>query len=125
MKNYNIEGLKILNGAVKGLNVADRDAETGKVTEEQRCEITSKKCRYLFTLENAAGETKNVSAGVLLAAGVTQKEVDKAYCIGYYADKPAGKPRMTVEEKAETVTSWLNENPASIEENNSIIDRNS
>jgi len=95
------------NVSVTAINVVPLD-ENKKKLATQRCAITNKSCRYLFTLEREDGESINVSAETLRKQlGMTQKQVDKLYCIAYYDEHPSTSTRVTDEQKEEAMNAFL------------------
>ena len=82
--------------------VVGQKLEDGKYAKN-RCEVTGRANRYLYTFTRIDGVVKNVAGSVLLAAGFTQKQLDVGYSVGYYDEHPiaaSGKVKMTAEEKA-------------------------
>ena len=93
--------------SVTAINVVNLD-ENGKKLTTQRCSISNKSCRYLFSLEREDGETIQVSAEVLRNnLGQEQKFVDKLYSIAYYDENPASSTKITDEAKAEALANFL------------------
>jgi hypothetical protein len=109
MKTFNIEtfNIAINDTPVTELHVGEIGAD-GKA-EKLPCDLTGRKVRYLFTVVKGE-ETKRVSAGVLLAAGVTQKQIDKTYSLVWGIDHPStstGTPRISKETAGQALTEWL------------------
>jgi hypothetical protein len=109
MKTFNIESFNIsVNGATAKELVVGEIGADGKA-EKLPCDLTGRKVRYLFSIQKGE-EVKTVSAGVLLAAGVSQKQIDKAYSLVWGVDHPStgtGAPRVTKEAAGQALTEWL------------------
>lgn len=109
--SYNVEnfGIKIKDATVTTVSVVERDPETKKQLTEQRCQVTGSKSRYLFTITKENGDTIQVKASVLKSVGLTSKEVDRLYSVGYYGNKPGvRKPVLSQEQQSEALDSFLN-----------------
>ena len=109
IKEYQVEPAIELE-AVKVVTVkaVELDEEKKKKTT-QRCAISNKSCRYLFTIEREDGESIDVSAEILRKnLGATQKQVDKLYCLAYYSEHPQASTAVSEEAKEEAINSFLN-----------------
>jgi len=104
---YEVGKLNILGGAVKTVSVVNLDDNKKKLAK-QNCDVTGKSARYLFGIENKAGETKNVASSVLTSAGVTQKEIEKIYGVVWSATHSSGgSTRLSKEDQATELNSFL------------------
>jgi len=101
-----VEGKSV---SVTAIQVVELD-ENKKKLATQRCAISNKSCRYLFTLEREDGESINVSAEVLRKnLEMTQKQVDKLYCVAYYQEHPSQSTAVSDEEKEAKMDAFLTE----------------
>jgi hypothetical protein len=99
---------KELSLAHLSVNVGNGDAmakathlivqDDNKDVRESACSITGKKTKNLIRIEKANGEATLVSMEVLRKAGVTQKDIDRVYNVGYFDGKGGAK-----KEKADVV----------------------
>lgn len=113
-KEFDVTSHKVLDGALTKVIKSIPEVE-GEKPAKQICEVTGAKVTYLYQLENSAGEQKNVSQGVikaqLIANGKTAEEAlkicDKVYNVAYNATNASAKPRMTDEQKAKEINSFL------------------
>lgn len=101
-------GLKVGAATISHISYVAKDPTTKQMLGEQRCELTNAKARYLFTLTKENGEAKKVKASVLTSAGLTQKDIDRLYLIGYtHENGNGGGSRMSKEEVKTQLDSFL------------------